>query len=415
MASFDEAITALLPVPMRNPEGPTTPPRIAVAVLPERRSTTRPMLRQDHLPTGRGLWYGQHYSPREWDACCQQAASWGMSLVHPKVADGGNLWYDDPGLTLLQQIGTHYRLQVVPYHECHGEAMGQLSQEAWICAHLGAIFGAVVARMGRAWECKDHWMQHFGELVRHTYLGPLYIATMSIIDTKSPFPLFAMNEWANGWMPQVTFSLQLASATAAVLLPHWDRLEEECVTQGRGTLVPILPILLMGSGIAPVEVVSWLRSYGGYGYCGFWSATEYTPYAPSVLSAPLPTHRGPVPQVLLPPLLLPPTVTWKSNTHAEEDGGSSALPDPEEQEMDAPTKEQVLCTFWHLVEPDLPFDLEEPFCAKWVDLILHDVPIGPPLQAPLTLQRDGLSLRTMTCESGRRLIQVGSGTPVYLF
>lgn len=276
-----------------------------------------------NILTGRWLHYGvtHHepgvpegvWSPHSWDATCAQARSWGMSGVHPKVADGTIFWYDTNGLTMLRDTAHRHGLGIAPMHYCWGNTRGSsVQKEASVAATIGKLFGIVVPDMEDPWFGQPQWMQEFGYSIRHNYgyIGHVMPTTYANPSVQSRFPYVQMNAFATAWIPQVYFNVwthdghpMTAREAVDYVFPQWQALDAQC--QKAGTpLKPILPLISLTDGIAQQEVTNWLTAMQHYGYCGFWYDGVYSPYAETILKAPVPALETPEPPP--PPVVVQP-------------------------------------------------------------------------------------------------------------
>lgn len=332
------------------------------------------------IPQGRWLHYGINkrfpgtlpgaFSEREWNKACEQAVQWRIQGVTPKVAEGATIWYDERGLKMLRDTAHQHGLHIIPMHYVYGDLFGKIFAEVSIAATLGAIFGAYIPDMERAWANQPKMMTHFGALIRQgnavdshyygpTFSGPIYPTTYGNPGQHSEFPYVEMNAWGNGWLPQVYFNLwtfngHLATAEEAEshVYGQWVELDRHCVSQSGMHLKPVLPLIGLepnpqwkgNQGPSPHEVSVWLTRMQYYGYCGFWSDETYAPYAQVIEQSPLPQLRrksvplsapvSPAPLLSMlqksetfdstPPLItVPPVLEEKAEGAPESQGASS--------------------------------------------------------------------------------------------
>lgn len=279
--------------------------------------------------SGLGMWYGAHtFDQHSWEQTCQQARFWGMSIVHPKLADGPNLWYDGPGLAMLKQVADAHSLRVVPYHFCYGNTVGSSAEkEASICALLGNIYGSVSPDMEDKWFNQAAWATDFGRVVRANFSGGIFPTIYANVASK-PEPYVQLASWANGFLPQCYFSVwsspthkgqqMTAQEAIAYLSPQWGALSGQVMVALGKPLPALYPILSLGNSLSADEIVSWLARMGGYHYCGFWYDVPYGPYAASVSAHLTSVSSWPVATPLPPP----PTLTTTTQP------SSSPLPPP---------------------------------------------------------------------------------------
>jgi hypothetical protein len=249
--------------------------------------------------SGRGLWFGADngsggrllYTEASWTTACAAAAAWGISVLHPKVADGGEIWYSDADLQMLARVAHAFHLKCVPYHWCYGGNL--LSIEASVCAHIGSIFDGVSPDIEIQWENPQSasWAVQFGQLVRKVYSGPIYPTSFANPVQHPQIPYIQMNTWATGFLPQVYFSYwtpPTAQNAANYVYPQWVQLDAACRAADKKALAPIYPIICLENAPAQQEIANWLHMMGGYGYCGFWYSALYGSYARTILQAPVP-------------------------------------------------------------------------------------------------------------------------------
>lgn len=419
-----------------------------------------------NLLEGRGLWCGASgtgsngrriYTEATWDAFCRQAKAWGITVVHPKVADGGYLWYSTDALMMLKRVADHYSLQVAPYHYCY--AYGALIHEAEIDAALGGIFSMVCPDMEVEWQTAEAsmWANTYGRTVRQHYSGPIY-PTVFANPNDHPFPYQEMNKWVNGFMPQVYFAEwdgQSADHAIGYIYPQWEQLDQALLHSTGKHLQPLLPIIELGHGLPAHEVVTWLQKMGGYGYCGFWYDSDYAPYAGAIASAPMPHRKllsAPQPKVQQPnaqpvvavaapklspafpaiqqpvssPALSLPTLSVPQGTSmvpvrqpvaTSPTSANSDLPaivtlpaTPGETSSTTTTGqtltsvEQQLKIIWQSRVPDLIWDPTLPLIADWMQRMKDGDTIGVPLHDEKRVTREGLDIGYIAFDSGHRLL-----------
>lgn len=262
------------------------------------------------------------YSAADWEHWCALAAEWGMTGVHPKVAEGTYLWYDDAEMAMLKTIANKHHLLIVPYHYVYGETFGYAASvtEAQHIAHIGKLFGCVVLDMESQWSNKGGWVQPYANNIRAAgYTGHLIPTTFANPAQHGDIPYIQINHFlSSAWMPQVYFDLWTTgghkmSASEAIhyVYPQWLALDTECRKYGK-PLAPVLPIIDLYGKPPTGEVTEWLREMHGYGYCGFWYADVYAPYAATVqqgvFPGSLPPALAPVAPVVahLPVAIVPP-------------------------------------------------------------------------------------------------------------
>lgn len=428
---------------------------------------------------GRGLWYGASdamgnkrvLTESQWHAACSLAVSWGISIVHPKVADGGYLWYDVAGLQMLKSVAETYHLQCVPYTYCYGDTYGALAHEAQICAGIGGLFGAVSPDIEQEWERPEaaEWATRFGQLVRQQYTGPVY-PTVFANFSDHPLPWGELNQWATGFLPQVYFSLwspPTAQHAIDFVTPQWNLLDARCRNWGnKKPLAPLLPIINLDGNPTAVEVVNWLTKMQHYGYCGFWYDGKYAPYSQHILIAPKPMLASPPPVHVVPPpappkptpvvvpkpvpVVVPPvkvsTAVIPTLVGAVKSNGllSSSLPSipvtkpiedtptlsliptiqkentpplviPIPQIPSGPLTFDQLVILWNSVE-HVSFDGMSPVEQYWCALVQKEVSIGAPVKEKKVADLPGGEVvEYLSCQSGRTLIYFHSTKTVILF
>lgn len=255
--------------------------------------------------SGRGLWYSPVdpsgnpliFNEKQWRLFCGQARTWGITILHPKVGEGVQGWYDDDGFNMLRDIALgDYKLACVPYLSIAGS--GELEEEVRLAARVGSIFGSLCIEIKEKWETYQSplWVSRLGQLLRQSLPAlPLYVTSFGFPAEHPAIPWLVMNQWMSAYLPQVFFaSGKQRSADEAILLAYsqWKELDQHCrETMGR-PLAPIAPVIELGYSLPQEEVLTWLMKMGGYGYCGFWHAGTYLPYANTILHAPIPVRQS---------------------------------------------------------------------------------------------------------------------------
>ncbi len=250
---------------------------------------------------GRGLFYGAPHGTMDeqtWNGACKQAKEWGMTYVHPKVADRTGYWYTPDEMVMLRGIAREYGLLCYPYYYV---TVTNWQRQADMAATVGNISGGLILDMEDEWFRQPAVAAAFGERLRAQFHGlviPTLYADPQII---SQFPYTETLKWCDAWMPMAYFDVwrergmpMTAVEASAWLQPQWNELNKHLVSQGISAR-PLLP-LIATANLPEKEVVGWLRAwYGILGYCGFWYDGTYAPYAAAVLGEPAPTWRAPGP------------------------------------------------------------------------------------------------------------------------
>ena len=419
--------------------------------------------------TGRGLWFGavdasgnrRIFTETQWHTACALAASWGISVVHPKVAEGTQVWYNAAGLQMLKSIADTYHLVCSPYIYSHGDELGALEGEAQVCAGIGNFFGSVCPDIEKEWERPEAatWATRYGQLVRKQYSGPIY-PTVFANPNDHPLPWGELNQFATGFLPQVYFDLwspPTAQHAIDFVFPQWQALDARCRNWGnKKPLVPMLPIIGLEGAPAPVEVVNWLTKMQHYGYCGFWYDEKYAPYSQHVLIAPKPMFVSaspitpPAVKVVAPPTPIPPAAkvstpvvptlvgpvgtTVKETSSSPSPSSSTAIPDlptvslpavvktstppyqaPLPQLPPGPLTFDQLVILWGSVET-VTFDGTSPVEQYWCSLVQKEISIGAPIkEKKVVTLPEGETVEYLLCQSGRTLIYFHSNKTVILF
>ena len=417
---------------------------------------------------GRGLWYGASdatsskrvFTEAQWHDACSSASAWGISILHPKVADGGYLWYDVAGLQMLKSVADSYHLQCVPYHYCYGDTYGALAHEAQICAGIGGLFGGVSPDIEHEWERPEAagWATRFGQLVKSQYTGPIY-PTVFANPLDHPLPWGELNQFSSAFFPQVYFSLwspPTAIHAYEFIYPQWETLDQRCRAWGnKKPLVPMLPIINLDGGPLATEVIAWLTNMQYYEYCGFWYDGKYAPYAQSIINAPKPMPRPVTPPAKPPPVVVPspplatvtlpakstpstPTlvgpigvttassaITLVASPSIDEAPTIAELPVvrvntpalviPLPQVPTGPLTSSQLLTLWNSVE-ETAFDGSSLLEQYWCQLVQKEIWVGAPLKAKkVTTLPGGEVVEYLSCQSSRTLIYFHSNNVVVLF
>lgn len=337
------------------------------------------------LITGRGLWYGNPhiFSLDEWNTCCKQAHTWGIQILHPKLADAANpniFWYDGPTMEKLRDIAVNtYHLQVVPWMWTYGGTL--IEREAQVAAALGNLFGSVILDIEDAWAGHDDWSQQFGHYLHQMgYTHDIY-ATVYANPEQHPTPISSLNDWVTGFLPQVYFaewSPQTAANAISYFLPQWERLDAALRAQHQ-VLKPILPIISLERGVPTSEIANWLHVMQPYGYCGFWYDGVYAPYARTIEQSPLPAFA----QAPTPPI--------KETSMAT---------------IDQNLAESDLKVLWHLFKDTITWKPLSAIMQLWTLLVQHhpEIPIGSPTEEEQNATIDTEPVVFITFTSGRRLV-----------
>ena len=326
--------------------------------------------------TGTGFAHRRIYTAATWDQACRQSADWGITWLHPKVADGGNWWYDSAGLGMLRDVAHHYGLKVAPYHYCYGNMFGYLLGEADIAATIANIFDGCCPDIEVEWNGQAQWAIDFGKEVRKKSPHGLFVPTLyadphtiSGGNLAHTTPYAQLSSWMDAWMPMVYFSEWTSgghqdSAQNAIdfVYPQWVELNQHIHASGF-TPKPILPLIELGSALPPQEVYNWLRLMGHYGYCGFWYDGTYSPYASAIKSAPRPAFPHSAPQPT-PTQVMPP----QPYTPAPLKGPGLA------DEQGDPTMNQNLTTsqlavLWHMSPTSMALNLNNGIPRLWAALV----------------------------------------------
>ena len=352
---------------------------------------------------GRGLFYGESdahgkrriFTEAEWNNTCAQAKTWGMSFVHPKVADGPNVWFSVPDLQMLARVAKDHGLTCYPYHYCYGNTDGSsVTQEARICSMLGVIFGGVCPDIEIEWEragrsspsTAAQWATDFGKTVRSTFKGPVLPTLFANPEQHAAFPYAELLSWCSGWLPMVYFDIWTTagkpdSAQDAInfVNPQWQRLAAALVAKSCYA-APILPLIEVGPHLSSSEVASWLSKTQHFGYCGFWYDGLYAPFAASVLASPEPAWdiQAPTP----PP---PPPVPMP-------------LPNLPGMDQGLSTEDLAACLS---LDGSISLTSSDPFYLLWASLTNKGYGIGA-ITGPVE-QRvvNGLAFQVLSCEGGR--------------
>jgi hypothetical protein len=341
------------------------------------------------LLTGRGLWCGHPhvFSLQEWDTLCLQSRQWGIQILHPKVADGANLWYDGPSLEKLRSIAVDtYHLQVVPWMFSYGNAYGAIQQEAALASIIGVTFGSVILDIEDAWSGHTDWAIQYGTFLRtqYGYTQQVY-ATVYCNPEQHPTPNEALNAWVDGFLPQVYFAEwtpNTASYAIDYFLPEWNRIQIDLAAK-KQILKPILPVISLENHVPLQEITAWLTQMQYYGYCGFWYDGEYPLYAETIFNAPLPTWKT----IQQPPVkeTRVPTTTGIDQNLSESD----------------------LQVLWTLANPKAEWNPKAAIQSLWVMVVQHhpEISLGSATEEKerdLTLNGQPIRYRTFT--SGRVLV-----------
>jgi hypothetical protein len=363
---------------------------------------------------GRGMFYGEYdahgkkrvWTEIDWDTACVQAKSWGMSIVHPKVADGGIMWGDGNWLQMLKTVASHHGLKCYPYNYCYGNKFGALTVEAGITIALGKIFGGVCPDMEVEFEqSKDGaaWATQFGKLVRAQFNGPV-LPTLFAANASHPgFPYEETLLWSSGWMPMVYYDEwtdaahkpMTAQEAIYFLYPQWSTLNKQLASHGIFP-PPILPLIELGNHLPVPQAASWLQQMQGYGYCGMWYDGTYAPYADAILKAPEPawnivTTSTPPITTPVPPVAAPITPIPSTPTPAP------SLITGMQQNL----SNEDLEVSWSILDATIPFDLSQPVVMVWSKLTQVGYGIGAPIGLQVSVQVNGLSVLMQPFEGGR--------------
>lgn len=371
---------------------------------------------------GRGLWYGATiYTLAQFESLFAQAASWGIQVVHPKVADGGHLWYSLQELEQIKGCAHKHGLVCVPYHYCYGNTYQALDVEAQLAALIGSTFGAVIPDIEIEWQGHADWAIAFGKTLR-SYFGGEVIVTTFANWSDHPLPYREMNEWATGFMPQVYFDVwnnartgmhMTAQDALLFVYPQWIALSDALATTPK-TLVPIYPIIELDNRLAAKEVQNWLVATNKYGYCGFWYDAHYASYAQAIESVAIPgestsgiiskpttpTHpvAHPSPSPAHAPVVSPSAPTEQVPTTL-----AHPVPSGEVMPKVALTEKQ-LGMLWRSSVKDVVLNPASAIYKMWAVLMTNAQPIGAPQGNEQTVEVEGETMTYMTFTSKKSIV-----------
>ena len=359
----------------------------------------------------------------EWTALCQKAQGWGMTAIHPKLADGPVLWYTQEAIAMLLTVAGRFGLRVVPYHYCYGNTYpyggnpNHLEDEAAMCASLGTMFGAVMPDIEVQWNGQSGWATQFGEILRKRAPHVEVYPNLFPNPREQATPYLEILKWATGWMPMVYFDVwtqgghpMTALEAIEYVFPQWETLDTASTKQGVPSR-PILPIIELGDHLPPGEVQVWLTKMQDYGYCGFWYDGVYAPYAQTVLDAPLPRFKR-EPLVPSPP---PPGPSSVASPAILPMGGTGTQPlqlptlvglSMQNGALEQLANEAELRFLWHLKVPTIPWNPQHALCAAWIWLHLKrpDIWMGSPTSDEIAVTIDGVDAQVLPLSSGRMLV-----------
>jgi len=390
---------------------------------------------------GRGMFYGaaasggrkRIFSQTDWSTCCEQAVSWGMKAVHPKVADGGYWWYSEAELLMLHQVAASKNLVCYPYHYCYGDKFGALDSEAAIAVKIGQIFGGVCPDMEIEYEQSPNggaWATKFGTLVRASFKGPVLPTLFGNPAAHKAFPYLQVLHWASGWMPMAYYDLwtnsqgkqMTASDAVDYLYGQWIALNKTLVNQGIFP-PPILPLIEVGDHLPVAEVASWLRQMKNYGYCGFWYDGIYSPYASTVKQSPEPAW--PTMLTTMIKATITPMPTTRPTTPA-----SGATPSPTASSSSSSTTQtqigqvmgiqQILSPeelqfLWSRYDQTIPYVPKNGIPELWSRLVQAGYGIGSPITSEKSESTSTISCTSQEFQGGTIFYNKATGKVWVLF
>ena len=360
---------------------------------------------------GRGLWYGPTISTSaQFDALFAQARAWGIQVVHPKVADGAHLWYSVLEMHDIKAIADKHGLVCVPYHYCYGDTWHALDEEAQVTATIGNVFGAVIPDIEIEWEQHPEWAVRYGTVLRSHFTGEVLVTTFANW-LDHPVPYKQINAWANGFLPQAYFDVWNNARTGAhmsaqdallFLYPQWLAVSDALAASEK-TLVPIYPIIELGNKLSTKEVQNWLVATNKYGYCGFWLADEYGPYADAIKSVAVPGQ--PTSGVVAAHPTTPPAPAPHPTTPPPAVPSHDPAPVPHQKELTASLlTDAQLALLWHSAAKDMVLNPTSAIYTLWASLIRNSQPIGAPLSNEQRIEFEGEKMTWIPCTSGKKIV-----------
>lgn len=385
---------------------------------------------------GAGLFYGENnpggassgrFSMTQWANMCAQAKAWGMTYLHPKVAEGNlQMWFSDAELNSMKKIANDHGLYCLPVHFLYGEVFGEgaMNGEVDKDAKLVNIFGGVILDMEDQWNNRPQWAVLYGQKIRarignHGLLLPTCYANPN----EHPFPVLEVNAWADAFLPQVYFDLwtgQSAQQAMNYISPEWQYFADHLWNNGRQQLKPVLPVIGTTNNVPVNELIKWIESTAPQcHYTGFWYDGVYNPYAahllpvikqyltaaaptPTPTPAPKPVPPPPAPKPAAPAPVLPPEPALAKPT----------IPVTFEQKL---TYDQLKAIYQVHQSPAPATAAANPIqfdpahlgiCNMWVELIqkFPHIAIGSPLSDEKSITINGIPFSYIKFDSGRIIL-----------
>lgn len=386
--------------------------------------------------SGHGLFYGENnpngkgrriFTEAQWDADCAQAKAWGISVVHPKVAEG-TLWYGNKGnaldldwLHMLKSVADKHGLLCYPYHYVYGGTLGDnVGTEAAIGVTIGQIFGGYCPDMEIEWERNSNsptWARDFGSILRQHFKGPILPNLFAVTQKHQGFPYLEVLNWSSGWMPMVYFDewtdaagkQMTAQETVYAMYADWVVLNKSLTAHGVFP-PPILPIIELGNHLPAAEVTSWLKQMKNYGYTAYWYDLTFPPYAETIKLAPAPAWKITSSIPSNPTPVSAPTKPEPTGSVGTSTGGSmTQTPGTNASGVDQHLTADELFVCWQMVDPTIPYNPDFGIPKLFARLMNGMYPIGAATSREDTITVNGKKYTVQNFEGGRAFYNQETG------